>query len=70
MQPLGQEPVRVHLRTLVEVHTQRAQAAQIASSPIVTDDYSLFGFHVSNALAVTYDEEKKKIIRRWQVLSS
>ena len=44
---------------------QRTQAAQIASSPVVTDDYSLFEFHVAHVLVVTYDEEKKKIVRRW-----
>ena len=45
--------------------TLRAQAVQIASSPVVSDDYALFEFHVGRVLVVTYDEEKKKIVHRW-----
>jgi hypothetical protein len=51
---------------LITDPTRRAQAVQIASSPVVNDTYSLFEFHTGHVLVVTYDEEKKKIIRRWQ----
>ena len=51
---------------LITDPAQRAQAAQIASSPVVTDTYALFEFHVADVLAVTYDEEKKKIVHRWR----
>lgn len=46
--------------------SQRAQAARIAASPVVTDSYALFDFQIAQVLAVEYDEEKEKVIRRWR----
>jgi hypothetical protein len=51
---------------LITDPTLRVQAAQIASSPVVSNTYSLFEFHVGRVLAVTYDEEKQKIVHRWR----
>jgi hypothetical protein len=44
----------------------RAQATHIAGSPVITARYALFEFHVIRVLAVSYDEEKKKIVHRWR----
>lgn len=44
----------------------RAQAAKLAASPVVTGSYALFEFQVGRVLVVTYDEKKRRIIRRWQ----
>lgn len=43
----------------------REQAENIAAVPVVGESYALFEFQVKRVLAVEYDEEKKKIIRRW-----
>lgn len=45
---------------------QRARAARIAASPIVTDSYALFDFQVAHVLAVEYDQQKQKIVRHWR----
>lgn len=43
----------------------REQAECVAASPVVGEGYALFEFQVKRVLAVEYDEEKKKVIRRW-----
>ena len=43
----------------------RAQAEKIMAPPVAIDDYVLFDFQVERVLLVEYDDEKKKIIRRW-----
>ena len=43
----------------------RAQAESIAASPVVIDSYVLFEFQVKCVLVVEYDEERKKVVRRW-----
>ena len=43
----------------------RGQAENIAAAPVVDESYALFEFQVERVLAIEYDEEKKKIIRRW-----
>ena len=43
----------------------REQAENIAAAPVVNESYALFEFQVNRVLAVEYDEEKKKVIRRW-----
>jgi hypothetical protein len=42
-----------------------AKMARIASAPVIDHTYTLFDFQVERVLAVTYDEEKKKGVRRW-----
>jgi hypothetical protein len=42
------------------------RAEKDAAVPVVDERYTLFEFQVMRVLAVTYDEEKKKIIRRWR----
>jgi len=44
----------------------RRQVERIAAAPVVDDSYVLFDFQVERVLAVTYDEEKKKGVRRWR----
>lgn len=44
----------------------REQAEKIARSEEVTKDYALFEFHISQVLVVTYDEEEKQVVRRWE----
>ena len=44
----------------------RARAENIAASPVVIDSYALFEFQVQRVLVVEYDEEKKRVIRRWK----
>ena len=43
----------------------RAQAESIAAAPVVNDSYVLFEFQVKCVLVVEYDEERKKVVRRW-----
>jgi hypothetical protein len=43
----------------------REQAENLAAAPVVNESYALFEFQVKRVLAVEYDEEKKKVIRRW-----
>jgi hypothetical protein len=43
----------------------RAQAESIAAAPVVNDSYVLFEFQVKRVLVVEYDDERKKVIRRW-----
>lgn len=43
----------------------REQAENLAAAPVVDESYALFEFQVKRVLAVEYDEEKKKVIRRW-----
>jgi uncharacterized pyridoxamine 5'-phosphate oxidase family protein len=43
----------------------RKQAENIAALPVVDESYALFEFQVERVLAVEYDEENKKVIRRW-----
>jgi len=43
----------------------RAQAERIAAAPVVNDSYVLFEFQVKRVLVVEYDEERKKVVRRW-----
>jgi len=43
----------------------RAQAESIAAAPVVNDSYVLFEFQVKRVLMVEYDEEKKRVVRRW-----
>ena len=43
----------------------RAQAESIAAAPVVNDSYVLFEFQVKRVLVVEYDEERKKVVRRW-----
>jgi hypothetical protein len=42
------------------------QAEKDAAAPVVDESYTLFEFQVKRVLAVLYDEDKKKIIRRWR----
>jgi hypothetical protein len=51
---------------LISDPAQRAQAARVAASPVVTESYALFEFHIASVLAVEYDEAKKKIVHRWR----
>jgi hypothetical protein len=44
----------------------RANAEKVAASPVITDSYVLFDFQVERVLVVEYDEERKKLVRRWQ----
>lgn len=47
----------------------REQVERIAASSVVNDSYVLFDFQVERVLVVEYDEEKKKVVRRWSSLS-
>jgi hypothetical protein len=47
--------------------TIRAQADKIMAPPVAIDDYVLFDFQVETVLLVEYDEEKKKLVRRWSI---
>jgi uncharacterized pyridoxamine 5'-phosphate oxidase family protein len=44
----------------------RAKATGIAGSPVVTESYYLFEFHVARALVVEYDADKNKMPRHWR----
>jgi len=44
----------------------RANAEKVAASPVITDSYVLFDFHIERVLVVEYDEDRKKFVRRWQ----
>lgn len=44
----------------------RSRAESLAASPVVVDSYALFEFQVQRVLVVEYDEEKKRVIRRWK----
>jgi uncharacterized pyridoxamine 5'-phosphate oxidase family protein len=43
----------------------RAKAVNIASSPVLTNDYVLFEFHVDSVLLVEYDQDGKRTVQRW-----
>ena len=45
--------------------TLRAQAENIAASPIVIDEYVLFEFQVDNVMAIEYDQDGRRTIHRW-----
>jgi hypothetical protein len=42
------------------------QAVRIANSPVVTDGYVLFEFHVDRVLSVEYDENGNPLPHRWK----
>jgi hypothetical protein len=44
----------------------REQAENYADSSVVDHTYALFKFMVERVLVVTYDDQKKKLVRRWQ----
>ena len=44
----------------------REQAENCAASSVVGNTYALFEFMIERVLVVTYDEQKKKLVRRWQ----
>ena len=44
----------------------REQVEEYADSSVVDHTYALFEFVVERVLVVTYDEQKKKLVRRWQ----
>ena len=43
----------------------REQAENCAASSVVDHKYALFEFMVERVLVVTYDDQKKKLVRRW-----
>lgn len=43
----------------------RDMAENYAASPVVDSTYALFEFMVERVLVVTYDDQKRKLIRRW-----
>ena len=43
----------------------RAEAMNIAYSPVLTPDYVLFEFEVDRVLLVEYDQEGKRRVQRW-----
>ena len=44
----------------------REMAENYASSPVVDGRFALFEFMVERVLVVTYDEQKRRLVRRWQ----
>jgi hypothetical protein len=44
---------------------RRQVAAEIAASPVVTDEYFFFEFQVDNVLVVEYDRDGERTIRHW-----
>ena len=63
--PLQEYQVSGHAEVITDPEV-RKQAQAIADSPVVTDGYVLFEFHVENVLAVEYDKEGKSLVRRWK----
>ena len=43
----------------------RAEAANIAASPVVAHDYVLFEFQVHKVLVIEYDDNGRRTIQRW-----
>lgn len=43
----------------------RAQALDIAHSPVPAEDYVLFDFQIAHVLVVSYDEHKNRTVQRW-----
>lgn len=43
------------------------QAVRIAGSPVVTDRYLLFEYHVEHVLLVEYDDNGKPVPRHWKL---
>ena len=44
----------------------RAKAADIAASPVLTDDYVLFEFLIQNILWIEYDNDGKRTVQHWE----
>jgi len=44
----------------------RAEAMNIAASPVLTNDYALFEFQIDNVLVVEYDNDGNRSVQRWK----
>jgi hypothetical protein len=49
---------------------RRQVAEEIAASPVVTDQYFLFEFHVAHALVIECDDDGKRTVQRWHLHAS
>jgi predicted pyridoxine 5'-phosphate oxidase superfamily flavin-nucleotide-binding protein len=63
------EPLKEFLVTgtakIITDSSVRAEAANIAASPVVAQDYVLFEFQVLSVLVIEYDADGKRTIQRW-----
>jgi nitroimidazol reductase NimA-like FMN-containing flavoprotein (pyridoxamine 5'-phosphate oxidase superfamily) len=63
------EPLKEFLVTgtakIITDSSIRAEAANVAASPVVLDDYVLFEFQVHKVLAIEYDDDGERTICRW-----
>ncbi len=54
-----------HAETITD-HDIRHKAVVIADSPVVTEGYYLFEFHIDYALLVEYDADWQPVVQRWK----
>jgi len=64
-EPLIEFLVSGHTETITD-HDIRQKATLIADSPVVTEGYYLFEFHIAYALVVEYDADWQPVVRRWK----
>jgi hypothetical protein len=64
-EPLIEFLVSGTAKVLNNVTIRRQVAEEIAASPVVTDEYILFEFHVDHVLVVKYDCDGKRTVRHW-----
>lgn len=64
-EPLIEYLVSGTAKVINDVTVRRQLAEEIAASPVVTDEYILFEFHVDHVLVIEYDCDGKRTVRHW-----
>ena len=64
-EPLIELLVSGTAQVINNVDVRRQVAEEIAASPVVTDEYILFEFHIDHVLVVEYDWDGKRAVRHW-----